>query len=288
MGERGAEQPLSVSLVHLGSRLRAIRKAHHATHHEVTRATKISQSRLSKLENGKGGFPDFRDLERILEAIGATSEERDQLKRQYDLAQLDPSSYAYIKSEGIDVKQRQLRDIAEHCRLYRSYTRSVFSGVIQIPEYALGVFRSIGLDDDDANRAVQARTERSGILVDISRHFVFALDEAVLYTRHPADGSWAILAKQLDYVLRLSYRDNIDFRILPARGPAPPDISNPFLLIDRRYVSAELVTVEYVTTDVRELAAHERVFRQIEEYARAGDSARDLISRAITAASGRG
>lgn len=271
----------SAGLQYLGRMLREIRIKHDHTHVQISSITKISQSRLSKLENGKASLPDFKDLVRILEAIGASAEERDQLKRQHELAQLDQRSYAFMQAVGLDAKQRQLRDLALTCKLYRSYSRSVFSGIIQLPEYANGVFTSLGLTAEDAARAVEARVERAGILADMSRRFILAVDEGVLYTRHPPESDWRVLLNQLDYVLRLSYQANIDIRILPARGPAPADIANPFLLIDRRYVSAELVTVEYVTTDVQELRAHELAFHQIERYSTSGGATRDLLSHAM-------
>lgn len=268
-----------VALIHLGHMLRQIRTTHSLTQAELAAIAPISQSQISKMEAGVTGLPEWRDLVTLLDAMQVAEPHRDQLRRQHEIAQLDPASYEFLVACGVDTKQRQLAQLTENCRVIRSYSRSVFSGIVQLPSYARGVFDSIGLDVAAAEKAVKSRADRAKVLAD--KECWFAFDENALYTRHPRTINSAVLVEQLQYIEQLSHRPNIHIYMLPAEEGAPTKISNQFLLIDQRYASAETVTGELTTTDVHELAIYRRLFDQIIEHAVTGKQLHKHIKTAV-------
>ncbi|MGV9671365.1 Scr1 family TA system antitoxin-like transcriptional regulator [Gordonia sp. NPDC003504] len=268
--------------------LREIRKAHGITMKDIVENTKVGTSRrftqptLSKVENGQLPLLEWSDVVVLLEAIGATAEERQTARRQYDICQLDENSFAFIHATGVDAKQRQLAQLTESARMFRCYSRSVFPGIVQVYDYAYGIYISLGLNHSQADRAANARVARGYALSDRSKHFVLVVDECALYSPHPSSTvGCESLRHQLDYTLRESYRTNIRVQVLRGTAPVTAEISGPFVLMDNRYVSAECVDREISSSDARVIESYERVFKSIFEAAEDEDASRSMIEKAI-------
>lgn len=250
------------AVVHLGCLLRELRRAAGITGTEMSSHIHLSQSAISKLETGKSGLPEWPRIESILEAVRATFEERQQVRRQYELAQLDPNSYVYITAHGVERKQAQLRSLEEDARLIRDFQNSVIPGLLQTTPYAEAVFRGLGSSQESANKAARERSYRQSILNDPRRSFVFVVLDAAFYSIH---SSFTDHISQLDFVLSRSASPHVHLHVLDSRMGLPISTANPFMIVDRRFVSAETTIRELATSISIEVAAYESAFRELLE-----------------------
>lgn len=251
---------MNAATEHLGQMLRLIRRQRGMTGDALANATGISQSRISKIETGKYGLPEWSDMLRLLTAIDASDEEVLRVRRQYEIAQLDPSSYAYMVGVGVEVKQAQFLDVERSARNVRDYQTSVFPGLLQTPLYAYRVFRKLGHGDQSAREAAMVRQRRQAILSDARRRFVFVVNDAALFSQHGADSRehW----EQLDHVHSRVSAHNVSFHVLDSRRGYPVSAGNPFVIYDRRFVSAETTMRELTTSSLAEIEAYERAFNE--------------------------
>ncbi|MHB8274164.1 MAG: Scr1 family TA system antitoxin-like transcriptional regulator [Dermatophilaceae bacterium] len=278
--ESRPQPPGRFALERLGQMLREARLGAGMTGPALARATGISQSRISKVETGKYGLADWRDIQRLLDAVGVDSSVNAAILRQYEISQLDPRSFEYINHVGVDKKQLQIQSIEKSSRLLRGYSCAVLPGLLQLGEYAEAVFRSLELKDDEVHRAARARGERQSILADTSKKFMFILGEPLLYYGAESLRTGHLAQSQSDYLIRLSYRRNIAIAVIPNRNGLPIDAGEPFVIYDRRLVAAETVVSEQTSHDVRVVGIYERLFGKLWECAVQGDCAREMIAGA--------
>jgi transcriptional regulator with XRE-family HTH domain len=81
--------------------LRQTRKNCSLTQAELAAIAPISQSQISKIEAGEVGLPNWRDIAALLDAMRVSGADYDQLKRQHEIAQLNPASYEFLVAAGI-------------------------------------------------------------------------------------------------------------------------------------------------------------------------------------------
>lgn len=251
----------SPALKYLGTMLRELRERRKINTTEMGVLMGLSQSTISKLENGKAGLPTKERLVRYVEAVGADGLDVGRVMRQWELAQLDPASFDALRAGGLDNKQRQLASLERTSRSIREFQCAVVPGLLQTPQYALQVFASLGLDVEHARRAVVARTRRQPILNDPHRSFRFVLAEPVLYSFHGMPST--VLREQLAMLAARMSSPNVTIRILVTENGWPLETASPFCIIDRRYVSEESTTREVVATDASEITRYEEAFANI-------------------------
>ena len=270
-----SEINVSAAAVHLGRLIRSLRRDAGLTGQDLARKIHLSQSAVSKMETGKSGIPEWERVELVLVAVDATNEQVASIRRQYELAQLDPNSYQYLAVSGYDVKQRQFVALEADAKLIRDFQTSVVSGLLQTQPYAFSVFKGLGHDDVASDKAAKDRQVRQVILNDLRKRFAFIILDCALYSVH---SSIEHHIQQLEYLLWRLKAPNIDLRILDTRTGVPISLPHPFEIIDRRYVSAEAAISELITTVPLEIKAYERLFVELAECALTPDESYDLIA----------
>lgn len=240
--------------------LRDLRKAKGITGMALAALSNLSQSAISKLENGKSGLPEWKRIMVLLRALDASDDEIDSFRRQYELAQLDPSSYKYMVMHGVDERQRHLARLEESAHFVRDFQSAVVPGLLQTPSYAYRVFRLLGHDDDSSKQAVRERQLRQVALNDPSKKFYFVIMDCAIFSVR-IDISEHI--QQLKYLLNRSGADNISLRILDSRRGVPVSLPNAFMIVDRRYVTAEEAIRELTTSTPVEVEEYERLFAEL-------------------------
>nr|WP_107069864.1 helix-turn-helix transcriptional regulator [Streptomyces sp. CHA15] len=164
----------------------------------------------------------------------------------------------------------------------RVYSSTVVPGLLQTPDYALAMLRSVvafhgGVDDVEA--AVRARMERSEMVRNNGSRLVVVLEESVL--RHVLGGA-EIMAAQLGALLSAMSAPAVSLGIIPA-GTLRQDLwtLETFTLLDAERVSVELLTAAVTVTAPSEIAQYRRAFAVMAEHAVYGAPARELVAGAI-------
>lgn len=268
----------STALVALGRMLRNLRKKSGISGPELAQRVPLSQSGISKLENGKSRLPEWNVIELILIALEAEDMEKSAVRRQYELAQLDPSSYLYMLAHGADIKQRQIAILESSSHLIRDYQISVIPGLLQTPAYGYAVFRELGYGHESALSAMTERQVRQGVLNDPRREFKFVILDIALFSPRAEILDYR---QQLEYLLNRISASNISFRILDTRGGVPVRLSNPFEIIDNRFVCAESAIQEHCSTGVAEILAYEQLYECFWEASLVEEESREYIERIL-------
>ena len=122
---------------------------------------------------------------------------------------------------------------AAACRL-RHWQASLIPGLLQLPEYAEGIFRTESrLDEAAVQRSVAVRMERQRILArqrPPAPQLDVVVDEAAL--RRPIADK-AAMQRQLAHLVNVSQRPGVDVRVLSlASGPHPAQGVGSFVILD--------------------------------------------------------
>lgn len=250
----------NAAVAHLGRMLRDLRKSRGLTGVALSNVAPLSQSAISKIETGKSGIPSWKLIMEILKALRATSDEVDQFRRQYELAQLDPSSYRYMIAHGVDTKQRQLALLEESARLIRDFQSAVIPGLLQTPSYAAALFKLLGHSPENAKLAARERQIRQVVLNDPCKQFYFITMDCAIYSFRTSSEEHL---QQLRYLRGRLGAENLSFRVLDSRQGVPVSLPNSFMIVDRRYVSAEEAIREITTSTISEVREYETLFREL-------------------------
>jgi len=277
------ESPGSPALVHLGRLLRDLRNRAGLTGLEVAEQVGQTQGSISKLETGKRGLPQTGLLNGYLRTVEASEEERREVFRQFELAQLDPASFDVMRSGGLSAKQAQFASLEAGARTVRDFQNSVIPGLLQTPDYARAVFGSLGLTPAQVDDATDQRMRRQVVLSDPNKAFHFVVGDAALFSMHGLDAT--SFRQQLVMLVARATWPNVEFQILDSRNGWPVSVANPFCIIDRRYVSAETTVKELATSDAREVAQYERAFDELKVAALSAEESRSLLRARLNSGS---
>ncbi|MGY2746216.1 helix-turn-helix domain-containing protein [Arthrobacter sp. UYCu723] len=270
---------LNPALVHFGAMVRSVRLESKMRGQDLAKATYLSQATISKIETGKYRILEPSELKQLILALTCGEEMAQQLRQQWSLAQLDPSSFAFMLKHGPDAAQRRLASLESTASRIYVYECAVFPGLLQTRTYSEALFRDIGHAAAAAGRLAQARMERQYILSQ-PKNFTFVMSEAALFSLHGTSDK-QVLTDQISHAIRISWQRNIDIRILTTRGGSPSVAANPFMIIDNRYVSAEAAISEQETTNTGEVIEYHGVFRRLYEAAIDDVQSRTLLQSVL-------
>jgi transcriptional regulator with XRE-family HTH domain len=253
----------------LGASLRKLRESANMKESALARAAKVSQSQISKIENGRIA-PTVAGITMILAALRPLPAVEAKILLQFDLLDLPEGDYRRIHQLGIDAKQRQFRELELRSSRIRNFEMVIISGLLQTQDYARTILRAVGpLPVEEIDAAVVARMQRQELIWDTTKSFEFVMLEAALWS---VRGSTEQHLAQLDRMLQLATRPNIHIGIIPARAVLPIVI-NSFWIFDDGYVSAETVAAETVAISPDSIYEYTRVFKDLRRAAEFNDAA---------------
>lgn len=184
---------------------------------------------------------------------------------------------------GVKVRQQQSVGLYEKTHVFRIYQPSVVWGTLQTAEYAAASLRQV-IDfyeiPDDVDGGVAARMERQQFLYKGDRRFNVILAEHVLRTNIGGPG---VMRGQLDRLLAILSLPRLSLGIIPANAAYAIWPGNSFTMFDDRAVMVETYSAELTVTQPGEVALYAKAFGMLQRSAVYGQSARDLIGRALTA-----
>lgn len=268
----------------LGAELRRLRKTADLGIERVASELNCSQTRVSRIETGKGGaVAKPADVTRLCELYGV----QDEKKIQMLLDMLTNSqkrgwweSYDDVLPSGMEVYV----GLESDARAERAWEPLLVHGLLQTPAYARSVLESWPSNrPDQIDSLVQVRMERQHLLAkeDEPLELWAVLDEAVI--RRPLGGK-VVMREQLQHLAQSAKRPNITIQIIPERAGGHPGLGGAFSLLEFE----EDQPVVYVDSpagnlylekkpDVRRFAS---VFDLLRAVALAPDESSALIERA--------
>jgi transcriptional regulator with XRE-family HTH domain len=285
-----ADPDLLAARRRLAAELRRLRLNAGLSTHQVAAAIGVSQSKVSKIENGHRGasIPDVRAWAK---AVGVTSDRVEELVDLAERSLTDLIARRAILRGGAPAHQRRFGELERVAGLIREFEPVFIPGLLQTANYAKQVMTSVRPDRDDVGAAVAARLERQAILYDETKRFEFLLAEGVLRWRLGAIGPHLA---QLDRLVAVSTLPNVDLAILPQTTVVPAWHGHGFVIFSRIHLADDdatdadddgdtLVYVETLTQELRvgdpdDVALYLEVFERLRSQATSGEDSRRLLA----------
>ena len=257
----------------LGSALRALRQASGREAKAVARSAAMSNSKLSKIENGSV-MPSVLDVEQILTALGVSEEVKAEYMSAARAAATEATAWRLYRRLGYHRKQQQIQEIETRTTRLRLFQPSLVPGLLQTPEYVKTVLGRKQLGEEQLARAVGARLARQGILYEPGRQLDFIVAEQVLRWRIVPP---LMMAGQLDKLIAVSRLPTVNLRVVPLSAPQTEFSGHSFSIKDDRMVTVETVHAELIVTDPRDVDLYIQKFAAFERVAVSGHSMRSVI-----------
>ncbi|WAX79489.1 helix-turn-helix domain-containing protein [Streptomyces sp. KMM 9044] len=231
----------------LGQELRRLRELKGMTAEEVAERLLVSQSKISRLENGRRSISqrDVRDLcgvyevedQRIVESLMQMAKDSRQQGWWHAFGDIPYSVYIGLETD------------AESLRVYEP---QIITGLLQTRAYAEAIVRggSPESSEQDNGKRVEVRLCRQSRITagtDPLRLWV-VLDEASL---RRVVGSRQVMREQLEHVMELSQQPHITVQVLPFEVGAHSGINGQYSILEfADAADSSVVYIEGVTSDL--------------------------------------
>ncbi|MGP3971582.1 helix-turn-helix domain-containing protein [Streptomyces sp. 6N223] len=240
----------------LGQELRRLREDRGMTAEEVADRLLVSQSKISRLENGRRSISprDVRDLcgvyevqdRKLVESLMQMARESRQQGWWHAFAELSPSYSVYI---GLETDASSLR----------VYEPQVVPGLLQTQAYAAAVIAGAlpEMSEDEVGSRVQVRMRRQQRIRD-DRHPLrlwAVVDEAAL---RRVVGSPAVMAEQLRSLVDSSEFPHVTLQVMPFTAGAHPGVNGQYAILEFPEASdSTVIYLEGGTSDLYLEKAHD-------------------------------
>ncbi|GGR61942.1 MULTISPECIES: helix-turn-helix domain-containing protein [Streptomyces] len=231
----------------LGQELRRLRELKGMTAEEVAERLLVSQSKISRLENGRRSISqrDVRDLcgvyevedKRIVDSLMEMARDSRQQGWWHTFGDIPYSVYIGLETD------------AESLRVYEP---QIVTGLLQTRPYAEALVRGAlpetSADEIEKRGEVRMRrqeritTERNPLRLWV------VLDEAAL---HRVVGSRLVMREQLEHLIELSELPHVTVQVLPFEVGAHPGINGQYAILEfADAADSSVVYLEGVTSDL--------------------------------------
>jgi transcriptional regulator with XRE-family HTH domain len=264
----------------LGMELRQLREAAEYTIEQVAARLEVSDSKISRIENGQvGATPrDVRDMAALYGVTGQRMENLMQLARE---TREKPWWYEY---SDLNLDYAEYEAEASSILLFAPL---LVPGLLQTADYARAVLREIRYDlpPERIERLVDFRMKRQTLLTQPNPPSLWAvMDEAVLCRMI---GGPKIMHEQLEKLIELAAQPHVTLQLLSFSGGAHAGLDGPFYIIryleptDRDMIHFEHTGREHYVDDPSAVSLHLSLFDHIRAAAlKPDDSIKRLIDRA--------
>jgi transcriptional regulator with XRE-family HTH domain len=226
----------------LGAQLRRLREAKGISREDAGYLIRASESKISRMELGRVGFKE-RDIADLLSLYGVTH----QNERAALLAlarQANNPGWWQRYSDILPNWFQTYLGLEEAATLIRTYEVQFVPGLLQTEDYARAVITHGNPGDpaEEIERRVGLRMKRQQLLSRSNAPQVWAVvDEAAL--RRPM-GSQAVMAAQLEHLIKASELPNVTLQVLPFHVGAHAAEAGAFTIL--RFPEADLPDVVYI------------------------------------------
>ncbi|MFF4872683.1 helix-turn-helix domain-containing protein [Streptomyces sp. NPDC003444] len=265
----------------LGQELRKLREAKNMTAEQVAERLLVSQSKISRLENGRRSISqrDVRDLcgvyevedERMVDSLMQMAKDSRQQGWWHAFGDIPYSVYIGLETD------------AESLRMYEP---QIIPGLLQTHEYAEAVIAGALPESTpaDIEKRVQVRTRRQERIRDEERPLRLwaVIDEGAL---HRIVGSRRLMVQQLEHLLEQSQLPHVTVQVMPFDMGAHPGISGQYSILEFPDTSdSSVVYIEGVTSDLylekaQDVGKYSVMYEHLRAQALNVDQTREFISK---------
>lgn len=238
----------------LGQELRRLREEKNMTAEQVAERLLVSQSKISRLENGRRSISqrDVRDLcgvyevadQRMIDSLMEMAKDSRQQGWWHAFGDVPYSVYIGLETD------------AESLRVYEP---QIVTGLLQTRAYAEAIVRggSPESSTEETEKRVQVRLRRQDRITaetDPLRLWV-VLDEASL---RRVVGDRRVMCEQLEHVAEMSQLPHVTVQVLPFEVGAHPGINGQYAILEfADAADSSVVYIEGVTSDLYLEKPHE-------------------------------
>ncbi|MGW2954124.1 helix-turn-helix domain-containing protein [Streptomyces eurythermus] len=231
----------------LGQELRRLRELKGMTAEEVAERLLVSQSKISRLENGRRSISqrDVRDLcgvyevedKRIVDSLMEMARDSRQQGWWHTFGDIPYSVYIGLETD------------AESLRVYEP---QIVTGLLQTRPYAEALVRGAlpETSADEIEKRVEVRMRRQERITTERNplRLWVVLDEAAL---HRVMGSRLVMREQLEHLIELSELPHVTVQVLPFEVGAHPGINGQYAILEfADAADSSVVYLEGVTSDL--------------------------------------
>ncbi|MFJ3903222.1 helix-turn-helix domain-containing protein [Streptomyces sp. NPDC090025] len=231
----------------LGQELRKLREAKNMTAEQVAERLLVSQSKISRLENGRRSISqrDVRDLcgvyevedERMVDSLMQMAKDSRQQGWWHAFGDIPYSVYIGLETD------------AESLRVYEP---QIIPGLLQTRGYAEAVINGALPESSpaDIDKRVTVRTRRQDRIKDAERplRLWVVIDEGAL---RRVVGGRQLMVEQLEHLVEQSHLPHVTVQVLPFHMGAHPGISGHYAILEFPDTSdSSVVYIEGVTSDL--------------------------------------
>jgi transcriptional regulator with XRE-family HTH domain len=231
----------------LGQELRRLRELKGMTAEEVAERLLVSQSKISRLENGRRSISqrDVRDLcgvyevedQRIVDSLMQMAKDSRQQGWWHAFGDIPYSVYIGLETDAESL---------------RTYEPQIITGLLQTRSYAEALIQGALPETPvaDVEKRVQVRIRRQERITAENNplRLWVVLDEACL---HRMVGSRQVMREQLEHVAEMSQLPHITVQVLPFDVGAHPGINGQYSILEfTDTADSSVVYIEGVTSDL--------------------------------------
>ncbi|AVZ73604.1 transcriptional regulator [Streptomyces lunaelactis] len=231
----------------LGQELRRLRELKGMTAEEVAERLLVSQSKISRLENGRRSISqrDVRDLcgvyevedHRIVDSLMQMAKDSRQQGWWHAFGDIPYSVYIGLETDAASL---------------RVYEPQVVPGLLQTRQYAealiAGALPESGITDIEKRVSVRLRRQERIKDADHPLRLWVVVDEAAL---RRLVGDKQLMLEQLEHLVELSQEPHVTVQVLPFEMGAHPGINGQYAILEFPDASdSSVVYIEGVTSDL--------------------------------------
>jgi transcriptional regulator with XRE-family HTH domain len=263
----------------LGQELRRLRELRGMTAEEVADRLLVSQSKISRLENGRRSISqrDVRDLcgvyevedHRIVDSLMQMAKESRQQGWWHAFGDIPYSVYIGLETDAASL---------------RVYEPQVVPGLLQTREYAEAVVAGAlpEASTADVEKRVQVRMRRQDRITDPAHPLRLwaVLDEAAL--RRAVGGSQTMV-QQLEHLVELSRLPHLTLQVMPFAMGAHPGVNGQYAILEfPETTDSTVVYLEGVTSDLylekaNDVQSYSVMYEHLRAQALNADQTREFI-----------
>ncbi|MFG2194471.1 helix-turn-helix domain-containing protein [Streptomyces sp. NPDC048639] len=267
----------------LGQELRRLRELKGMTAEEVAERLLVSQSKISRLENGRRSISqrDVRDLcgvyevedRRIVDSLMQMAKDSRQQGWWHAFGDIPYSVYIGLETDAASL---------------RVYESLIVPGLLQTREYAQAVIEGMWPEatPSEIDKRIQIRLKRQDRLTDPINPLRFwaVIDEALL---RRVVGNPQIMAQQLEHLAQLSEQPHVTLQVLPYDVGAHPGMYGKFAILEfQDAMDASVVYLEGVTSDLylekaNDVQSYAVMYEHLRAQALSAEHSREFIHKVV-------
>lgn len=237
----------------------------------------ISQSKVSKIENGRL-LPTLEDIENIAEALDLKARQRKQLVELAQAVLLDVDRWRLGAISTFKSRQQQTAHIENDARLVRTFNPYTIPGLLQTAEFARELLSRRFTSEEALEEALASRMARQQALYNTKRRFQFVLGEPAFLWQVASNETMRAQAVHLQQLASLR---NVDISLLPFSKRPPLVPHGSFAIYDDALVTVETFSAEMTLRDVVDVEDFVDVFEKMRSASQSGDAMKRTIDRAL-------